>query len=133
MSEFDQFESHNKLPNDTIALVFGIISLVMFFIGCCCGFSIFIGWILGIIGWVMAAKALKIYNLNPSVYLVSSYNNTKTAKILSIVGTALNSIGIILAILYMVGVMAQPAFMEEIQQRMEEIQQSSGTYESGDD
>ncbi len=133
MNEFNQFESVNKLPNDPITLIFGIASIVLIFIGCCCGVFIFLGLAAGIMGWVMSSGALKTYYANPSIYSVTSYNNTKTAKILSIVGTALNSIAIIFVILYWVGMVAQPAFMQEFQQEIENMQNNNSSFESGDD
>ena len=133
MNEFNQFESVNKLPNDPITLVFGIASVVLVFIGCCCGVFIFLAFGLGIIGWVMSSNALKTYYANPSVYSVTSYKNTKTAKLLSIIGTALSSIAVIFVILYWVGMVAQPAFLEEFQQEIQNMQQNSSSFESADD
>ena len=72
-----------KLPNSTLILVFGIISIVT----CCC---YGIGIIFGIIAIVMAATATKTYLLEPELY--SGYSNVKTGKILAIIGIILGAI-----------------------------------------
>ena len=99
-----------KLPNSTLILVFGIVSIVTY---CCYGI---IGLIFGIIALVMSKKATAVYLENPEQY--SGYQNVKTGKILSI-------IGIILSILYLIyiiwifatlgteGVM-NPSWMDEL-------------------
>lgn len=74
-----------KLPNSTLILIFGIVSIVT----CCC---YGIGAIFGIVAIVMAGTATKVYMENPELY--SGYQNVKTGKILSI-------IGIILSVIYL--------------------------------
>ncbi len=76
-----------KLPNATLILVFGILSILT----CCC-YGI-VGLILGIIAIVMAKKATAIYLENPDVY--TDFKNVKTGKTLAYVG-------IILSLIYMV-------------------------------
>nr|WP_299069666.1 CCC motif membrane protein [uncultured Allomuricauda sp.] len=71
-----------KLPNSTLILVFGIISIVT----CCC-YGI-LGLIFGIIALVLANKATKLYMENPEMY--EGYKNVKTGKILAIIGVVLN-------------------------------------------
>lgn len=71
-----------KLPNSTLILVFGILSIVT----CCC-YGI-IGLILGIVAIVLANKATKLYMENPETY--DGYSNVKTGKILAIIGVILN-------------------------------------------
>lgn len=73
-----------KLPNATLILVFGIISIVT----CCC-YGV-IGLIFGIIAIVMAKKATETYLANPELY--TGYSNVKTGKILAIIGVILNVI-----------------------------------------
>ena len=72
-----------KLPNATLILVFGIISIVT----CCC---YGLGLIFGIIAMVMAKKATALYLENPEQY--SGFQNVKTGKILAIVGIILSVI-----------------------------------------
>jgi heme/copper-type cytochrome/quinol oxidase subunit 2 len=76
-----------KLPNSTLILVLGILSIPT----CCC-YGI-IGLILGIVAIVLANKATKLYAENPEAY--SGFQNVKTGKILAI-------IGIVLAVLYII-------------------------------
>ena len=71
-----------KLPNSTLILVFGIVSIVT----CCC-YGI-LGLIFGIIAMVMAKKATAVYLENPEQY--TGYSNVKTGKILAIIGIILN-------------------------------------------
>lgn len=73
-----------QLPNSTLILVFGIISVVT----CCC-YGI-IGLPLGIVALVMANKATTIYAANPEIY--TGFQNVKTGKILAIIGIVLNAI-----------------------------------------
>lgn len=68
------------LPNATVSLVMGILSIVV------CG----IGLVLGIIGLVMANKDLALYNNQPGGYSIASYNHTKTGKTCAIIGIVLN-------------------------------------------
>lgn len=73
-----------KLPNATLILVFGIISIVT----CCC-YGV-LGLIFGIIALVMAKKATAVYMEAPEQY--SGFKNVKTGKILAYIGIALNII-----------------------------------------
>lgn len=73
-----------KLPNSTLILVFGILSIVT----CCC-YGI-VGLILGIIALVLAKKATQIYAENPEQY--TGFQNVKTGKILAIIGIVLSTL-----------------------------------------
>lgn len=70
------------LPNATVSLVMGILSIVV------CG----LGLILGIIGLVMANKDIVLYNNQPGAYSIASYNQTKTGKTCAIIGIVLNAL-----------------------------------------
>jgi hypothetical protein len=78
-----------KLPNSTLILVFGIISIVT----CCC---YGLGLVFGIIAMVMSKKATALYMANPEQY--SGYQNVKTGKILSIIGIILSAIYLVYVI-----------------------------------
>ncbi|WP_435622946.1 CCC motif membrane protein [Flagellimonas sp.] len=80
-----------KLPNATLILVFGILSIV----GCCCVYGV-VGLIFGIIALVLAKKATATYKENPELY--SDYNNVKTGRILAIIGVILASLTLIMCI-----------------------------------
>lgn len=79
-----------KLPNSTLILVFGILSIVT----CCC-YGI-VGLILGIVTIVLAKKATAIYAENPEMY--SGFQNVKTGKILAIIGIVLSAIYLLINI-----------------------------------
>ena len=71
-----------KLPNATLILVFGILSIL----GCC---FYGIGIILGIVALVLASKASEVYAENPDGY--TGFQNVKTGKILAIIGIILSA------------------------------------------
>jgi len=73
-----------KLPNSTLILVFGILSILT----CCC-YGI-IGLILGIVTIILAGKATKLYAENPELY--TGIQNVKTGKILAIIGIILSAL-----------------------------------------
>ena len=103
-----------KLPNSTLILVFGILSIVT----CCC-YGV-IGLILGIVAMVLAKKAAQLYASSPELY--SGYQNVKTGKILAIIGIVLN----ILFIGYMIFVISMVGFdalsdPELLQERMQDF------------
>ncbi|MBK5194099.1 MAG: DUF4190 domain-containing protein [Flavobacteriaceae bacterium] len=79
-----------ELPNSTLILVFGILSII----GCCC-YGI-VGMVFGIIAMLMAQKATTIYNENPEMY--NGYQNVKTGKILAIIGIVLSALVLIIGI-----------------------------------
>jgi len=49
---------HKKLSADPNALIFGIISLIVVFLGCCCGPFVVASIILSVVGLVLANKSL---------------------------------------------------------------------------
>jgi hypothetical protein len=101
-----------KLPNSTLILVFGIISIVT----CCC-YGI-LGLIFGIIAMVMAKKATALYMENPEQY--SGYQNVKTGKILAIIGIILSSLYLIYVI-WIFATIGAGGLMEQNQQWMDEF------------
>ncbi|MDP5078489.1 MAG: CCC motif membrane protein [Nonlabens sp.] len=96
----DQFnQNFNKLPADPLALTLGIISLVLFLIGCWCyGIVGIVTLIMSIIGLVQANRSLKIYEANPDQYAPSSYKNVNTAKILNIIAVILSAIACLVVV-----------------------------------
>tara|TARA_B100000809_G_C15115916_1_gene522422 strand:- start:1126 stop:1497 length:372 start_codon:yes stop_codon:yes gene_type:complete len=87
-------QTQQNLPNATGVLVLGILSIVFCF---CYGI---IGITLGIIGLVMANKALKLYLAAPESYTESSYKNVKAGRICAIVGLCISSVYVVLGIVY---------------------------------
>ncbi|WP_248723147.1 CCC motif membrane protein [Seonamhaeicola sp. ML3] len=104
-----------KLPNATLVLVFGIISIV----GCC---FYGIGIILGIVALVLASKASKVYAEDPDAY--SGIQNVKIGKVLSIIGIILSALYLIL-IIWMVMTFGWEA-MQDQQLMQERIQEMMG-------
>jgi len=78
-----EMERH-ELPNSTLILVLGILSIV----GCCCYGAI--GLIFGIITVVLANKSIAIYQQNPEIYI--GYQNVKSGKTLGIIGIVLSAL-----------------------------------------
>ncbi|TND08500.1 MAG: hypothetical protein FD123_2296 [Bacteroidetes bacterium] len=70
------------VPNATVILVLGIVSIVI------CG----LGPILGTIALVMYSGAKKIYEQNPGAYTQSSFNNLNAGRICGIIGLILGSL-----------------------------------------
>jgi hypothetical protein len=71
------------LPNATLVLVMGILSIVI------CG----AGLVLGIIGIVMANKDISLYNSSHhGTYSITSLNNIKTGRTCSIIGIILSGL-----------------------------------------
>ena len=99
-----------QLPNSTLILVFGILSIV----GCCC-YGI-VGLIFGIVALVMSKKATEIYNANPNLYI--GFQNVKTGRILAIIGIILSALVLISQIVFLI--MFGYEGLEEMQREMME-------------
>ena len=103
-----------ELPNSTLILVFGILSII----GCCCyGFA---GVIFGIIALVMSKRAMEIYSADPELY--KGYQNVKTGRILAIIGLVLS----VLSLLSTIAVIIMYGGLEGIQEMQEEILREYG-------
>ena len=85
------FRSQVSLPNATVVLVLGILSIP----GCCC---YGVGLIFGIIALVMASSSAKLYNFNPVAYTESSYKNMNAGKICAIIGVIFSGLTILMYI-----------------------------------
>ncbi|MBC7525398.1 MAG: DUF4190 domain-containing protein [Flavobacterium sp.] len=100
---------NQKLPNATVVLVLGILSIIT----CCC-YGV-VGLTLAIIALVLAKKDLILYHLAPEKY--SNYQNLNVGRILAIIGIVINVLSIIyfIAILSYFGFAAlqNPALMQE--------------------
>jgi len=102
------------LPNGTISLVLGILSIP----ACCC-YGV-LGLIFGIIAWALGAADVKKYALNPTGYTLSSYKNAKAGKVCGIIGTILSALYFVAIIaviaIYGFAVIKDPDFMREMMQ-----------------
>ncbi|WP_340074799.1 CCC motif membrane protein [Leptobacterium sp. I13] len=101
-----------KLPNSTLILVFGIVSIVT----CCC-YGV-IGLIFGIIALVLGNKALKLYKENPEAY--EGFNNVKTGRILAIIGIVLNVI-YLGYVIFMFSTIGYSGIMEQYQNAFDQF------------
>jgi len=81
--------SNAQLPNATATLVLGILSIVVCFI-------------CGIIALVISNRDIALYRANPGSYAAGSYNNIRAGRICAIIGIALQLVGIIVYILFIV-------------------------------
>lgn len=91
--DFLSNNSEQQLPNATATLVLGILSIVVCFI-------------CGIIALVMSNKDVALYKSNPSAYSVTSYNNIKAGRICAIVGIALQVVGLIFYLIFVVALVS---------------------------
>jgi nitrogen fixation-related uncharacterized protein len=83
----------DKLPGDPIAITLGIISLVVFLIGCWCyGVIAIFTLIISIIGLVVANKSMRLYKSDPSRYSQSTERSVSIGKILNIIGVVISGI-----------------------------------------
>ncbi|WP_411766864.1 CCC motif membrane protein [Winogradskyella sp. A3E31] len=81
-----------QIPNGTLVLVMGILSII----GCCCyGLP---GLVFGIVAVVMGNKATKIYMEAPENY--TGFGNVKAGKIMGIIGIVLSVLTVIFFIWY---------------------------------
>lgn len=82
-----------SLPNATIVLVLGILSIVT----CCCFYGI-IGLVLSIIALVLSKKDKVLYAMNIGAYTESSFKNLNAGRVCAIVGLILNLLILIASI-----------------------------------
>ncbi|MDO6761549.1 CCC motif membrane protein [Tamlana sp. 2_MG-2023] len=103
-----------KLPNSTLILVFGILSIPF------CGCYGFISIILGVVAIILASKASKIYAENPEMY--TGYQNVKVGKILAIIGVVLGIL-FMAFIAWMVSYFGMEALQDEdlMREKMQEL------------
>ncbi len=106
------------LPNSTLVLVMGILSVV----GCCCyGLP---GLICGIVAVVVGQKATNLYKEAPENY--SGYDNVKAGKIMGIIGIVL-SIIFTIYIIWVISMIGLEALQDPdlLREKMEELQRGS--------
>lgn len=92
---FPTNDGNQPLPNAVAVLVLGILSIVF-----CVGYGV--GVILGIIALVLANRDRKLYQLNPGLYSVSSYNNLNAGRTCAIIGLALSGLFVMFIIMALV-------------------------------
>jgi uncharacterized membrane protein YbaN (DUF454 family) len=103
-----------QIPNGTLVLVMGILSIV----GCCCyGLP---GVVFGIVAVILASKATKTYMEAPENY--SGYGNVKAGKIMGIIGIVL-SILMVLFYVWLITTFGWETLQDQelMQERMQEM------------
>ncbi|RXK61614.1 DUF4190 domain-containing protein [Lacibacter luteus] len=112
----DQFQQQRPLPNATIVLVLGILSIIA-----CCFYGL--GIILGIVAIVLAAKDKKLFAAEPELYTASSLKNLNAGRVCAIIGLILSALYLILIIVMIatfgIEAMRNP---DEMMRRMQELQ-----------
>jgi hypothetical protein len=99
-----------KLPNSTIVLILGIVSII----SCCC---YGLGLIFGIPGIILANKDTALYKQNPEIY--TGYSNIRTGRILSIIGVVLSALYLI-AIISLYIALGEEGLLEMQQEMMKQ-------------
>ncbi|WP_343531657.1 CCC motif membrane protein [Pedobacter sp.] len=83
------------LPNATLVLVLGILSIVT----CCCFYGL-IGLALGIVALILSRKDRTNYFANMNYYTVSSYKNLSAGRVCAIIGLILSAITVFVCIVF---------------------------------
>ena len=104
-----------KLPNVTIAIVLSIVSFI-----CCCFSAGIGGIILSGIALFLTKKDENLYKQNPEGF--SNFSTLKTAKIIAIIGLVLGIISLIWTIYSVQNMGGWDAYMEQVQDMMEQWQ-----------
>ena len=104
-----------KLPNATLSLVLGIISLI----ACCCSAGIG-GLLFSGIALILANKDLKLYKAEPELY--SNYSQLNTARIIAIIGLILAAINLASTIYSIQSAGGWDAYLSTIQEAIEQAQ-----------
>ncbi|MFA6277231.1 MAG: CCC motif membrane protein [Pedobacter sp.] len=101
-----------SLPNATVVLVLGILSIVF----CCC-YGI-LGLIPAIIALVLSKKDRALYEINPAVYTLSSYKNLNAGRVCAIIGLILNILSLlyfaVIIIMFGTGILSDPQKLQEM-------------------
>ncbi|MBT2560427.1 hypothetical protein J7E50_04205 [Pedobacter sp. ISL-68] len=106
-----------SLPNSTIVLVLGILSIAF----CCC-YGI-LGLIPAIIALVLSKKDKALYTVNPAIYSLSSFKNLNAGRICAIIGLVLNILSLLyyvaIIVIFGMGMLSDPHKMQEILKGLE--------------
>ena len=118
-SSFEDNFQQAPLPNATVILILGILSIV----GCCCyGIP---GLICGIIALVLSRSATELYASNPALYTENSYKNVNTGKICAIIGLVLSVIFLVYVIwaVWYIGIeaLSNPELLQEKLQELKNM------------
>jgi len=103
------------LPNATIVLILGILSIVF----CCC---YGLGLVLGIIALVLAGKDRARYRSSPGSYTLGSYNNLNAGRVCAIIGTILSAL-LVIYMIWLIAILGIEALSDPtlMQERMKDM------------
>ena len=93
-------QNRMDLPNSTLVLVLGILSLVFCW---CYGF---VGLILGIIAVALSGSPRRMYRECPENYYEPSYKNLNAGRICGIIGICISALIIAVVVLICMGIVA---------------------------
>ena len=93
-------QNRMDLPNSTLVLVLGILSLIFCW---CYGF---VGLILGIIAVALSGSPRRMYRENPENYFEPSYKNLNAGRVCGIIGICISALIIVFVILIVLGIVA---------------------------
>lgn len=115
-NEATNFNPPKPLPNATLALVLGIVSIPT-----CCFFGGLLGLVLGVVAIVFANKAIALYNANQGMYQESGLKNAKAGRICAIIGIVFSLLMVLMAV-WMISTFGWDAMNnpEDLQKQMEE-------------
>jgi hypothetical protein len=99
------FQARQNLPNSTLILGLGILSIVFSF-----WYFSLLGVILSIFALVLANRDLRLYYSNTSQYTLSSFNNVKAGRVCAMIGLLVALIFFIFMILIVAGILATLPF-----------------------
>lgn len=106
-----------SLPNATVVLVLGILSIVT----CCC-YGV-IGLVLGIVALVLSKKDRILYATNVGAYTESSFKNLNAGRVCAIIGLILNILYLLVTIVFVIffgwAAMSDPQALREALQNMQ--------------
>ena len=106
------------LPNATIVLVLGILSIVT----CCCFYGI-LSLVLSIVALVLSKKDKLLYAENMGLYTEGSFKNLNAGRVCAIIGLILGALIIVMcigiAVIFGFGVLNDQEAMKEIFQNMQ--------------
>ncbi len=95
-----------NLPNSNTILVLGILSIVF----CWWKLVSIAGIVMGIVTLVMAKREIAVYNAAPQQYTISSLKNVQTGRTCAIIGLIISVVIFVLAVLFLIGLLATLPF-----------------------
>lgn len=90
---------NRRLSADPVALILGITSLMIVFLGCCCGVFVVVSLVISIIGLILANKSIRDYEGAPDQYSANSKNNVFIGKVLNIIALVVSAIALLVVVI----------------------------------